>query len=314
MSGSSYSVMLIPNGGGRVRNMRFSRRMVYSVLLFVALSVMFGCWGMWSLYQSYNKQQAFAALQERLAANQMQYQRQVDRLNHQIDVGRHKVAVVSRNIGNMQARLARLDALGSRLVEAASLDASEFNFGQQPAFGGPRIVQSPSMQAGDMDVSLQGLDSRLANVDAQLAAIDYLLEQKRNKQAALPHAWPSEGGWLSSPFGLRRDPFTGERERHPGVDIANRFGAPVLATSRGVVIFSGKMRGYGNMIEIDHGYGYTTRYGHMSSLVAHVGDVVEDNQVIGRVGSTGRSTGPHLHYEVHHYGHLVDPSKFLPRG
>jgi len=311
---SNYSVMLIPDGGGRVRNLRFSRRTVYSATLLLLLAVAFGLWGVWSLYQSYGREHQLAALKQHLVANRMQYQQQVEHLKHQLNVGRRKVAVVSRNIGNMQARLARLDALGSKLVEAASLDASEFNFGQQPAFGGPRIVPSTSMQVGEMDVSLQALDSRLANVDAQLAAIDYLLEQKRNKHAALPHAWPTEGGWLSSPFGMRRDPFTGEPERHPGVDIANRFGAPVLAASRGVVIFAGKTRGYGNMIEIDHGYGYITRYGHMSKLVAHVGEVVEDNQVIGRVGSTGRSTGPHLHYEVHHFGHLVDPGKFLPRG
>lgn len=311
---SSFSVMVIPDGGGRVRNLRFSRRMLYSLTFFLLSALAFGLWGIWSLYQGYHKQHELAALQEKLSVNQMQYQQQVSHLKHQLEVGRRKVAVVSRNIGNMQARLARLDALGSRLVEVASLDASEFNFGQQPAFGGPRIVPSPTMQVGDMDASLQGLDSRLTNVDAQLAAIDYLLEQKRNKQAALPHGWPSEGGWLSSPFGMRRDPFTGEPEEHPGVDIANRFGAPVLAASRGIVVFAGKTRGYGNMVEIDHGYGYMTRYGHMSRLLVHVGDVVKDNQVIGRVGSTGRSTGPHLHYEVHHYGHLLNPEKFLPRG
>lgn len=306
--------MVIPDGGGRVRNLRFSRRMLYSLTFFLLSALAFGLWGIWSLYQGYYKQHELAALQGELSVNQMQYQKQVSHLKHQLEVGRRKVAVVSRNIGNMQARLARLDALGSRLVEVASLDASEFNFGQQPAFGGPRIVPSPNMHVGDMDASLQGLDSRLTNVDAQLAAIDYLLEQKRNKQAALPHAWPSEGGWLSSPFGMRRDPFTGEPERHPGVDIANRFGAPILAASRGIVVFAGKTRGYGNMVEIDHGYGYMTRYGHMSHILVHVGDVVKGNQVIGRVGSTGRSTGPHLHYEVHHYGRLINPEKFLPRG
>jgi len=165
-----------------------------------------------------------------------------------------------------------------------------------------------------IDDSLKRLDSRLASMDTQLAAIDYLLEKKRMLQAAKPHAWPTEGGWISSRYGMRIDPFNGGREMHRGLDIANRFGAPVLAASRGIVTFAGKMQGFGNMIDIDHGYGYVTRYGHMSSITVRAGDTVADGQLIGRIGSRGRSTGPHLHYEVHRYGRSINPGKYLPRG
>jgi len=248
-----------------------------------------------------------------LAMVRTRHQNQVDKLQMRIDSDRKQLAVYARNIGTIQARLARLDALGLQLVETASLDASEFNFGLQPAIGGPR-VQAKSMNPVGMDVSLESLDSRLLGMDTQLAAIDYLLEKKRLVQAAKPHAWPTEGGWISSRYGMRIDPFNGGREMHRGVDIANRFGAPVLAGSRGIVTFAGKMQGFGNMIDIDHGYGYVTRYGHMSSIAVKVGDEVKDDQLIGRVGSRGRSTGPHLHYEVHRYGRSLDPMKYLPRG
>ncbi|MDX8407405.1 MAG: M23 family metallopeptidase, partial [Mariprofundaceae bacterium] len=128
------------------------------------------------------------------------------------------------------------------------------------------------------------------------------------------HAWPTEGGWLSSNYGRRTDPFTGQPANHYGVDIANRFAAPVLSASRGVVTFAGKMKDVGYMVDVDHGYGYKTRYGHMSSLAVKVGDVVDDSQLLGRIGSSGRSTGPHLHFEVHLHGKHINPATFLPRG
>jgi len=244
---------------------------------------------------------------------QSRFSEQRNALQSRLDAKRKQLAVYARNIGTIQVRLTRLDALGSKLVDQASLDSAEFDFGLQPAFGGPRVSAS-NVALNDLDLSIGRLDARLADLDVQLAAVDYLMEQKREKHAARPHAWPSEHGWISSNYGLRADPFTGERARHNGVDIANRFGAPVLAASRGIVTFAGKMRDFGHMVEVDHGYGYITRYGHMSALAVHVGDEVTDSQMLGRVGSSGRSTGPHLHYEVHRFGRHLNPRKFLPRG
>lgn len=236
-------------------------------------------------------------------------------LKNELVAEKKKVGVYSRTLAQLEARVSRLDALGSRLVDVAALDKSEFDFGLQPAFGGPRVVQASFAGLDSrLNHDLDYLDQRLGQLDAQLAVIEYALQEKRSEAVARPHAWPTEGGWLSSTYGMRADPFTGENERHQGVDIANRFGAPVLAAARGVVTFAGKMKDFGYMVDIDHGYGYRTRYGHMSSLVVKPGDVVEDGQLIGRIGSSGRSTGPHLHYEVHRYGRHINPRPFLPRG
>jgi len=307
-----YSLMLVPDQG-RVRSVRISvaSLVVCSMTLLSFLS--FGIWGGMQLYHAGQKEMQIVVMQNQMQMAQSRYAEQAGELQSRIDADRKQMAVYARDVGTIQARLARLDALGSKLVDKASLDSAEFNFGLQPAYGGPRLGASDVALDG-LDISIDRIDSRLADLDVQLATVDYLMEQKRGEQAARPHAWPSEHGWLSSNYGVRADPFTGERARHNGVDIANRFGAPVLAASHGIVTFAGEMKDYGHMVEVDHGYGYVTRYGHMSSLTVRLGDEVGDGQVVGRVGSSGRSTGPHLHYEVHRNGHHLNPAKFLPRG
>ena len=308
----SFSVMLVSDRGS-VRSLRVSSCLLTLLSAALLSLLILGTWGGWKIWQGEARDRHVQNLENRLTMAHVRYQDRLGKLSARIDANRKRMAVYVRNIGTMQARLVRLDALGSQLVEVASLDASEFNFSLEPAVGGPR-VQTMHMNPGTIDDSLERLDSRLANMDIQLAAIDYLLEKKRMIQAAKPHAWPTEGGWISSRYGMRIDPFNGDREMHRGLDIANRFGAPVLAASRGIVTFAGKMKGFGTMIDIDHGYGYVTRYGHMSSLAIRVGDEVTDGQIIGRIGSKGRSTGPHLHYEVHRYGQALDPASYLPRG
>jgi len=307
-----FSLMLV-HDRGRVRSLHMSSRplVVLSGLLLSLLVL--GAWGGWQTWQGEARDRHVQALEAQLTMAQVRHQNQLVKLNARIDAERKRLAVYVRNIGTMQARLARLDALGSQLVNVASLDASEFNFGLQPAIGGLH-VQTVNVSSDAVGGSLERLDSRISGVDAQLATIDYLLGKKRMIQAARPHVWPTKGGWVSSRYGMRIDPFGGGMEMHRGLDIANRFGAPVLAASRGIVTFAGKMKGFGNMIDIDHGFGYVTRYGHMSSIAIRIGDEVASGQLIGRIGSRGRSTGPHLHYEVHHYGRSIDPIKYLPRG
>jgi len=312
VSSKRFSLMLVPDQG-RVRSLRISRAALF-IGLFTLIGILsLGGWGGWQLYHSGQKDIQIASLKNQMEMAQSRYTEQAGELQSRIDSDRRQMAVYARNIGTIQARLARLDALGSKLVDHASLDSAEFNFGLQPAFGGPRLA-SADPYLGGLNLSIERLDARLADLDVQLAAVDYLMEQGREEKAARPHAWPTEHGWLSSNYGLRADPFTGERARHNGVDIANRFGAPVLAASRGIVTFAGKMKDFGHMVEVDHGYGYVTRYGHMSALAVQVGEEVSDGQLVGRVGSTGRSTGPHLHYEVHRFGRHMNPAKFLPRG
>ncbi len=238
------------------------------------------------------------------------------RLQAMLDTERQKMAVYARTLGRLQARLVRLDSLGERLVDVAKLDREEFDFNIEPAIGGAAVALPDA--ATDirlaLDDEMQIVGNRLSRLDSQLAVIDMVLQDHRELVLARPHAWPSEGGSLSSRFGQRNDPFTGRRSFHKGVDIANRYGAPVLAASRGVVVYAGRHHDYGYMVEIEHGYGYRTRYAHLSSVVVKPGDKVDDAQMIGRVGSSGRSTGPHLHFEVYRFGKLLNPSKFLPRG
>jgi len=306
--------MLVPEAG-RVR--RFSVSSVTLRLACAGLLVLlaFGTWGAVAAYRALQAEQRYAALQQAYQTDSAHYRQEIARLSKPIEADRKRMEVLARSLGRLQARLTRLDALGARLVEVAALDEAEFNFARLPAFGGPRLVQ-PGRLAGTegLDRSVQMLSTRLANVDVQLTAIEYLLERKQGEAAARPHAWPSAGGWLSSTYGYRADPFTGERAMHRGVDIANRYGAPAYAASAGIVVFAGRTRDFGYMVEIAHGYGYLTRYGHLASLAVRAGDEVTTGQLLGRIGSTGRSTGPHLHYEVHRFGRHLNPRPFLPRG
>ncbi len=309
-----YSLMLVPESG-RIRRITVSRGMLLSAGLLLAGLLSFGVWGVYSSWQVGRLATALEQTRHALDHAQSRYDSQLATWQDKTAAAQKKLAVYARTLGQMQARLSRLDALGRKLVDVASLDKAEFDFTVQPAFGGPRQSRPDyaGLEAG-MHAGLEYMDGRLDQLDAQLAAIDYMLENERSLSQARPHAWPSEGGWLSSSYGRRTDPFTGQPTNHYGVDIANRFGAPVLAASRGIVTFAGKMKDFGHMVEVDHGYGYKTRYGHMSSVAVKAGDVVEDNQILGRIGSSGRSTGPHLHYEVHLHGRHINPAPFLPRG
>ncbi|HXH64977.1 MAG TPA: M23 family metallopeptidase [Mariprofundaceae bacterium] len=284
--------------------------MAVSMIAMVGL----GGFGVYAMTQKWQQRHALEQTEQAFHLARDQQEKQLADLRAKLAAEVKKNGVFARNIGQIEARLSRLDSLGQRLVEVASLSKNEFDFGVKPAFGGPRQVVNDAGARSMLDIgkNLQSMDVQMSRLDTQLAAIDYLLQDKKEEVAARPHAWPTEGGWLSSPYGLRSDPFTGEPEEHRGVDIANRFGAPVLAAGRGIVVFAGKTPDFGNMIMIDHGFGYKTRYGHMSSLDVKVGDMVQANQLIGRVGSSGRSTGPHLHFEVYRYGMHLDPAGFLP--
>jgi len=305
--------MLVPDSGP-VQSYRIQKKWLVWASLFVVALMVFAVWGVYSAYQA---QKLVSELDSSRQTLQMVYQHQRDDYHHmqaEMDAEHQKVAIYARNLGALKARMSRLDALGQHLVKVSKLDKNTFDFDVKPAMGGPRMSSDVSVASLGLDERMETMNTSLTHLDAQLVAIDMLLQDSREEKVARPHAWPTEGGWLSSHYGMRDDPFTGKRAMHRGVDIANHFGAPVLSASRGVVTFSGKMNGYGYLIEVDHGYGYRTRYGHMSASMVHVGDEVKDNQLLGRVGSTGHSTGPHLHFEVLRFGHRIDPAPFLPRG
>jgi len=215
-------------------------------------------------------------------------------------------------VGQMQAQLLRLDTLGARLAKLSGMKPQEFNFEQAPPQGGPFVP------AAQQDVSMSSLDQQLANLSVlmndrndKLVAMETLLLQDSLDKKKFPSVAPVSGGDYSSNFGWRIDPFTGQNAMHEGVDFMAPEGTPIMASAAGIVVYSGLHPQYGNMVEIDHGNDIVTRYGHASRLLVKVGQVVRSGQEIAEVGSTGRSTGCHLHFEVRYKGIAQNPRRFL---
>jgi murein DD-endopeptidase MepM/ murein hydrolase activator NlpD len=215
-------------------------------------------------------------------------------------------------IGQMQGQMLRLNALGERLVGQADLDRNEFNFDAVPAIGGPDEMQNKqSVPFSDFISMLDQLDSELEDRQEMLSVLEVLLMSRSLNERVMPSGKPVEEGWLSSRYGKRSDPFTGKQDFHKGLDFAGKKGANVLAVGDGVVSWSGKRSGYGNLLEINHGNGYVTRYGHNQRHLVEVGDTVKKGQQVAMMGSSGRSTGPHVHFEVLHNGKSVNPAKYI---
>jgi len=217
-------------------------------------------------------------------------------------------------LGELQAQTMRLNALGKRLVQMANLQDGEFNFDQVPALGGPDTgADAPALEIPGFDDALDAVGQRLADQRQQLSVLEQLLLNRKLKDRQEPAGRPVKSGWLSSTYGTRIDPFNGTRAFHSGMDFAGREGTDVLAVADGVVTWAGDRYGYGKMVEIDHGNGYSTRYAHNEDLTVHVGDRVHKGQVISHMGDTGRATAPNLHFEVLKDGKTVNPYKFVKK-
>ena len=217
-------------------------------------------------------------------------------------------------IGQLQAQMLRLNALGERLVSQGDLDQAEFDFDTVPAMGGPQdVLPEKSVPFNDFLSMLDELDREMADRKQKLSVLESVLLNRSLSERVMPSGRPVNDGWLSSRFGKRNDPFTGKREFHKGLDFAGRKGDDVIAVGDGVVSWSGKRYGYGNLVEINHGNGYSTRYGHNQRNLVNVGDTVKKGELIALMGSSGRSTGPHVHFEVLRNGKAVNPSRFLDK-
>jgi len=225
------------------------------------------------------------------------------------DAETHLNALAQR-LGHLQAQVLRLNALGGRLTSMAGLDSREFDFSIQPAMGGP-AGPAVAQDANIVLSSLASLDLQVAAQSEQLSALETLLIDRQLRKAVTPSGWPVNGGWVSSNFGIRADPFTGARSMHKGVDIASPMRSVIKSMGDGVITYAGKKRGYGKLVQINHGQGYVTRYAHILEALVKVGDRVVKGQAIAKVGTSGRSTGPHLHFEVLRDRHQVDPLTYL---
>ena len=230
------------------------------------------------------------------------------------DEADRKLEALTFNLAELQARMTRLDALGEHLTVMADLEEGEFDFSQAPPLGGPL--------AGEFDVDFNSLDltsdlgrfeAKLSDREQQLEILESLLSNRKLDEQSWLSGHPVEKGWVSSPYGKRTDPFSGKLAMHDGIDFAGKEGSNVVAVAAGVVTWTGTRSGYGELVEISHGDGFVTRYAHNKQNLVEPGDVVRKGQPIALMGSSGRSTGAHVHYEVFKHGRSVDPSSYVHR-
>jgi murein DD-endopeptidase MepM/ murein hydrolase activator NlpD len=228
-----------------------------------------------------------------------------ERMNERVDA-------MAMRMGEVNAHVIRLDALGKRLTEMADIDSHEFDFDSAPASGGPESEGSGvTAQIPDISMKLNDLEQKVALRDSQLNALENVIIDRDLKKQIHPEGRPVKSGFISSYFGEREDPFSGEEAYHKGVDFAGTAGANVVAVAAGVVTWAGNRTGYGNLVEINHGDGYVTRYAHNQRTLVAVGQTVKRGDPIALMGSTGRSTGPHVHFEVIRNGRQVNPLTFV---
>lgn len=227
------------------------------------------------------------------------------RENAQIEIN-----AIAARVGELQAQANRLNALGERLTRSGKLNDGEFDFERAPGMGGNETVSDAP--AGDLLKDLNALQAQFDASGRQLSVLESMLYNQQLERQSVPSQRPSNG-YITSGFGTRSDPFSGGRAHHMGIDFDANTGDPVRSAAGGVVSYAGIKTGYGNVVEIDHGNGYSTLYGHNSRLLVRVGDLVRSGQEIAKAGSTGRSTGPHVHFEVHQNGRPVNPRPFLEK-
>ncbi|MFZ1576030.1 MAG: M23 family metallopeptidase [Chromatiaceae bacterium] len=214
---------------------------------------------------------------------------------------------LSLKLGQMQAEILRLNALGERLVEKAGLSPEEFDFQYTPPQGGPEPHETLPSSADEFALEMARLSGQLLDRGRKLRLLDQLTMERELGEGSLVPGLPVRSGYVSSYFGARKDPIHGGSSFHSGIDYAGKMGSDILAVADGLVIFSESASGYGRTVEIRHANGLVTRYAHCKKLLVEVGDLVTKGQVIATLGNSGRSTGPHLHFEVLRDGVAMNP-------
>ena len=306
------NIILVPHSAGHGRNISLSplQLLALALVVLVGLPVLIGAvsYKISSYFDPATglRDPEFVQRQAALLTNERQVIEQARR------AAELHLNALAQRLGHMQAELLRLNALGQRLSRMAGLDKREFDFSEAPAMGGPEPARGvSSVLVPDFLKSMDLVSGQIGRKSEQLSALESTLLDKQLQAAVHPAGWPTEGGWVSSGFGPRSDPFTGRTAYHEGVDIASRFGSSIKSMGGGIVSYAGDKDGYGMTVEINHGNGYTTRYAHCKAVLVRVGDRVAKGQGVALVGTTGRSTGPHLHFEVLRDGQSVNPSSYL---
>ena len=227
-----------------------------------------------------------------------------------------QLQALTLRLANLQARLLRLDALGERLTAISDLDDGEFNFQQMPALGGPEVIleEGNGFESFDLIKEIDELSLQIEDRSQQLELLESLLSDRQIQSDTFLAGRPVSTGWISSAFGRRIDPFNGDLAWHQGVDFATGVtGVEVSSVASGVVTFAGERSGYGRLVEINHGNGYESLYAHNQEILVNSGDIIKKGQVVALSGNSGRSTGPHVHFEIHKNGRVIDPASYINR-
>ena len=243
------------------------------------------------------------------SADLMRQKAQIEDVKH---VLQEKVNALALRVGQMNANVIRVNALGKRLTRMANINDGEFNFGNPPALGGSDSgADGQPAQVPNLTAMVDDLQTQLSSREQQLGVLENLILTRELNKQVYPEGRPVQDGWISSYFGRRADPFTGYSAVHKGLDFAGPQGTKVTTVAAGLVTFAGERAGFGQMIEINHGNGLATRYCHNEKVLVKQGDMVRKGQEVASMGSTGHSTGPHLHFEVLKNGTQVDPLRFI---
>lgn len=280
----------------------------------VVLAVPLICGALWGGYRLGLGAAGAGSIVAGTGAQRMQFQ--LDEEQQVLESTRNKAGAhldaLALRLGEMQANLLRMEALGEQLVKAGQLDYDEFNFGETPPRGGvDASADAVSVELPELLADIELLERSIADRTHKLELMQGMIVDSRIQNNLHPEGQPVESGWVSSGYGYRKDPFSGKKTFHHGVDIASKWGSPVYAVASGIVMEAKEKPGYGYHVEIVHADGLVTKYAHNSKLFVEPGDLVEKGDIIGRVGSSGRSTGPHVHFEIAQDGKSINPTEFL---
>lgn len=306
MSKEVYTLVVFPGSTGSPKKIQITKYWLKATITLVAIigvgfvgsavyfSQQFSSWG--------QKETELADLRRETRLQKVQ----IEKFSHQVR--------------NFEDEMSRLERFEKKLKVITAFDGSSKNIEKKWGVGGPygltshSFVTSLQKQSRSLVEGLSGDLDSLANQakikQVSFQEMDEYFKSQKSLLSATPSIWPTRG-WVTSGFGYRKSPFTGLRERHDGWDIAARVGSKIRSPGDGVVVLMGRQNGYGNVLEIDHGYGLMTRFAHNTKNLVNVGDKVRRGDVVALVGSTGRSTGPHVHYEVILNGVPVDPRNYI---
>lgn len=301
------NIILVSRRHGHSRTLSLPALLVLLslVLAFIAFSGI-------GLYQWVGKAETSLLDRDSISAWQQRLTQQSSEIDRTRAYTEDQIRALTVKLAELQARLTRLDAMGERLIEVANLEGGEFDFSLPPALGGPED-QSADFNPPDFVRALDELAALIQNREQQLQVLNALMGERQIQSATFVAGRPIERGWLSSRFGYRNDPFSGRLAWHNGIDFAGPEGSNIIAVAAGIVTSAERRGGYGYLVDINHSNGYVTRYAHAKELLVEVGDIVKKGDVIALMGSTGRSTGPHVHFEVHYRGEVVDPAEYIHR-